>query len=129
MASGLCRQKSPKFIGWVEKNWTKLLLTILIVWQLLFAFCLTHQMVCYDPQQSFDHCCTSVNTFAVVRALLDRIRRLCKTPRQGLRPHSLCVPHEDVQKLYSIVSLWSYFEIHTITNLFFDITVPEHWVS
>ena len=29
-----------------RKNWTKLLVTILIAWQLLSGFCLTHLMLC-----------------------------------------------------------------------------------
>ena len=34
------------FTGWTQKNWTKLLFTILIVWQLLCGFCLTHPKIC-----------------------------------------------------------------------------------
>ena len=32
--------------GWAEKNWTKFLVAILVVWQLLSGFCLHHPMLC-----------------------------------------------------------------------------------
>ena len=34
------------FTGWAEKKWAKLLLIILVVWQLSTGFCLTHPMLC-----------------------------------------------------------------------------------
>ena len=34
------------FTGWVKQNWIKHWATILIVWQLLFSFYLTHPMLC-----------------------------------------------------------------------------------
>ena len=41
--------------------------------------------------------CTSVDTFAIVHALFDRVDGYAKPAR--FTPHSLCVSHKEVQKL------------------------------
>ena len=41
--------------------------------------------------------CTSVDTFTIVHALLDRVDGCARLTR--LQPHSRCVPHEEVQTL------------------------------
>ena len=64
----------------------------------------------FERQQSFDDCRTSVDTFVIVHALLDRVD--IWRDRQILRPHLFCVPHKEVQKLsVDIVSLRSHCEI------------------
>ena len=66
---------------------------------------------CHNPQQSFDHC-LHVCWYLRHRPCASWSgRRLCKTPQEGLRPRSLCVPHEEVQKLsldcLSVEPFWS----------------------
>ena len=58
-----------------------------------------HSASCHDLQQSFDPClhvCWHLRHRPCASWLR---RRLCETDRQSLRPHSLCAPHEAVQKL------------------------------
>ena len=52
----------------------------------------------HDPQQSFDPAYTSIDLRYSLCSFWSR-RRLGEMPRLGLRPHSLCVMHEEVQKL------------------------------
>ena len=54
-------------------------------------------------------------------------RRLCETPRQGLRSHSLCVPHEEMQKLsLNCLSAEPFWNTHQEQIFFFYVTVTEH---
>ena len=68
--------------------------------------------------------------FAIVYALLDHkvCELTCEVKTlshhanlvmwQGVRPHSVCVPHEEVQNFPLIVSLRSNFEIHNNNKAF-----------
>ena len=49
--------------GRAEKNWTKLLVTILVVWQLLSGFCLSHPMLydCDIEEKVFFYYCVLSN--------------------------------------------------------------------
>ena len=81
-------------------------------------------------QQSFDH---SLHVYWHLRhrswASWSRMR-LCETSRQGLRAHSLCVPHKKSAETCTWLSLcWAVLKCTAITNLFFDVTVTKHQVE
>ena len=71
-----------------------------------------------DTQQSFDHYLQICWHLRHHPCPSWSRRRLCETPRQGLRPHSLCVPHEDVQKLSRYCASAGPFLIHNNNKLF-----------
>ena len=49
---------SNSYTGWADKSWTKLLVTILVAWQLLSDFCLTHPRFCdFDIEEKGCYYC------------------------------------------------------------------------
>ena len=75
-----------------------------------------HPARCCHPQQSFNYY-PQVCWRHRPCASWSRIQ-LCETPRQGLRHHSICVPHEEVQKPLLNCLLWAILKYTTITTLF-----------
>ena len=70
-----------------------------------------HPASCHDSQHCL-HVCWHLRH--IVHVLLDRVARLLRD-RQGLRPHSLCVPHK-AQKFLLVFSLCGVILNYTTNN-------------
>ena len=75
---------------------------------------------------------TSVDNFAIVHALLDRVGGCARYPDKVCDlAHSLCAPHEEVLKFSLEVYLRSHFEIHNYYKPFSSMSQSQSigWVK
>ena len=74
--------------------------------------------------------CTSVDTFAIVHALLD-CEYGCAKPTRFVTSLALCLARKKCRNFHSIVSLRNHFEIHNINKSFSSISQSQRpvWVK
>ena len=121
----VAKKAVSNFIGWVEKTEQENLSLVII------GFCLAHPMLCYDPQQLFDHSlfvCWHLRRSSCASYRVDGCER---------HPDKVCgITHfvslmKKCRNFHSIVSLRSHFEIHNNNKYFSTISQSQSigWVK